>query len=68
MTNGNMNYIRQSTNCALLTANGDILLSGGSFTGQVISKGTVTVKNQETTYDASILNDKLFWLTEWSSS
>ena len=68
MTNGNMNYIGQSTNCALLTANGDILLSGGNFTGQVISKGTVTVKGQNTTYDASILNDKLFWLTLWSSS
>jgi type II secretory pathway pseudopilin PulG len=68
MTNGAMNYIGQETNCALLTANGDILLSGGNFTGQVVSRGTVTVKGQVTTYDASILNDKLFWLTEWSSS
>lgn len=65
MTNGSLQLIGQETKCVFACANQDVLVSGGNFTGQIMAKGTVTLKGLQVKLDATIYNDKAFWLKEW---
>lgn len=84
MTNGYMQYIGQHTYCAFLSANDSyydntykedisVLVSGGNFTGQVMTPYTVKIVGQNTKLDDYILHEKdssgnytkAFWLDSW---
>lgn len=68
MTNGNMILQGQAISNAFICADGNVLVSGGSFTGQIMAKGTVTMVGLAATLDNTISQDTSFWLKEWELS
>lgn len=66
MTNANLALNGWTVKKGFISANGDISISGGSFTGQIMAKGSVTISSQDTTFNDEVLSDKDFWLPEWS--
>ncbi|MHC1715253.1 MAG: pilus assembly PilX N-terminal domain-containing protein [Acidaminococcaceae bacterium] len=66
MTNANLALNGWTVKRGFISANGDISISGGSFTGQIMAKGSVTIDSQNTTFNNEVLSDKDFWLPEWS--